>query len=241
MKTLAAPGQPRYATDGYAMEMGISPLRSPDAEVRMTRPTTDNRSPSSRRDDERELARTSAATRRTVVLGGLVLILFVTLVLAVLAIVPRWAPIVAAVPVIAFVLASALTASSRSAVRQRPASRPVHRSAAAEPAKVVAADAVADDWETWNAWDDADSWEAVPTTLPTYVTAPRASAVPRGIDRSRPGEWTGSAMVEEARAMRSRQTTDPLLRPEAEVDHGAMTAELPAITESQAPRRAVNE
>ena len=97
-----------------------------------------------------------------------------------------------------------------------------------------------DDWETWNAWDDEDSWEAVPQTLPTYVSAPRASAVPRGIDRAHPGEWTGEAMVETARAMRSRPRSAPLADP-ADIDHGAMTAELPALGEEYDERRAVNE
>ena len=97
-----------------------------------------------------------------------------------------------------------------------------------------------DDWETWNAWDDEDSWEAVPQTLPTYVNAPRASAVPRGIDRAHPGEWTGEAMVETARAMRSRPRSAPLADP-ADIDHGAMTAELPVVGDEYDERRAVNE
>lgn len=44
-----------------------------------------------------------------------------------------------------------------------------------------------------------DSWSAVPTTLPTYVTAPRATRVPRVIDLTTPGSWSGAAMVEQAR------------------------------------------
>lgn len=43
------------------------------------------------------------------------------------------------------------------------------------------------------------SWHAVPTTLPTYVTAPRATRMPRVIDLTTPGSWTGAAMVEQAR------------------------------------------
>ena len=43
------------------------------------------------------------------------------------------------------------------------------------------------------------SWSAVPTTLPTYVTAPRATRVPRVIDLTTPGSWSGAAMVEKAR------------------------------------------
>ena len=47
---------------------------------------------------------------------------------------------------------------------------------------------------------DSDAWEAVPTTLPTYVTAPRATRVPRVIDLTTPGSWNGQAMVDQAYA-----------------------------------------
>jgi hypothetical protein len=46
---------------------------------------------------------------------------------------------------------------------------------------------------------DSSSWSAVPTTLPTYVTAPRATRIPRVIDLTTPGSWSGAAMVEKAR------------------------------------------
>ncbi len=35
-----------------------------------------------------------------------------------------------------------------------------------------------------------DSWEPVPVPLPTYVTAPVAPRVSRGLDLSAPGTWT---------------------------------------------------
>lgn len=209
----------------------------------MTRSSTGSRPVGLDPEYERELIRQSAATRRAVVLGALTLVLLTTLVLAILAFVPRWAPVLAALPVVAFVLATSMTASSRSAERRESAPvrstrrAPVEEAAPKAPAARSAED---EEWENWNAWDD-DSWEAVPTTLPTYVTAPRASAVPRGIDRSRPGEWTGSAMVEAARAMRSRERSDALLRPPADVDHGADTAEIPAVQDQYPSRRAVNE
>jgi hypothetical protein len=47
--------------------------------------------------------------------------------------------------------------------------------------------------------EDPAAWHAVPTTLPTYVTAPRATRIPRVIDLTTPGSWTGSAMVAQAR------------------------------------------
>ena len=45
---------------------------------------------------------------------------------------------------------------------------------------------------------DGTSWSAVPTTLPTYVTAPRATRIPRVIDLTTPGSWSGAAMVAQA-------------------------------------------
>jgi hypothetical protein len=244
MRSLGSQGQVQYATDSYvlesrAMDMSLPPMRTPDREARMTRPTTQRPSEGLDPDYERELVRQSAATRRALVLGALTVILLVALVLAIAGVLPKWAPILAALPVVSFVLASSMTATSRS--ESRADTSPTRRPQAAPAARPAQAQAVAveDDWETWNAWDDEDSWEAVPTTLPTYVTAPRASAVPRGIDRSRPGEWTGSAMVETARAMRTRPRSAPLADA-ADIDHGAQTAEIPVVNDVDA-RRAVNE
>jgi hypothetical protein len=243
MRSLGSQGQVQYATDSYALEsremdLALTPMRTPERETRMTRSATQRPAEGMDPDYERELVRQSAATRRAIVLGALTVILLFALVLAIASILPQWAPIVAALPVVAFVLSSSMTASARS--EARPARKPARRSQAApaaEPSRAQAAVAD-DDWETWNAWDDdEDSWDAVPTTLPTYVTAPRASEVPRGIDRSRPGEWTGSAMVETAQAMRSRPRSAPLTDP-ADIDHGAQTAEIPVVSDS---RRAVNE
>jgi len=240
MKSLGSQGQVQYATDSYAldsrsMEMSLPTRRTPDPEARMSRPTTERPALGLDPDYERELVRQSAATRRAVVLGALTLILLVTLVLAVLGVVPRWAPILAALPVVGFVLAASMTASARTNAQSQGRTS---RASSAAPTAAPAPAEVEDDWETWNAWDDEDSWEAVPTTLPTYVTAPRASAVPRGIDRSRPGEWTGSAMVETARAMRSRPASGALTQ--GDVDHGAQTAEIPAVGQDYDERRAVN-
>lgn len=233
MRSLGSQGQVQYA-----MDMAVPPGVPQVTEVRMMRPSsaalTEGMDPSY----ERELARQSAATRRAVVLGVLTLLLLAALVLAVASFVPRWAPLMAALPVVAFVLATAMTASERS-VRRAPEQRERPRTAAPAAQAMAPAAAAQDDWETWNAWDDEDSWDAVPTTLPTYVTAPRASQVPRGIDRSRPGEWTGSAMVETAQAMRRRGR--PLVTQAADVDFGAETAEMPAVDSSYERQRAANE
>ena len=254
MSRLGTPGQPRYAgglddamhdmsmRDTQMLDMAAPPRRSPDREARMTRPTPARPAEGLDPEYERELVRQAAATRRAIVLGALTVILLVALVLAIVGVVPRWLPILAAVPVVAFVLAAALTASSRTSAR--PSSRSARRSEpearSAVPPAPSAQPEVQDDWETWNAWDDDDSWEPVPATLPTYVSAPRASAVPRGIDRAHDGEWTGEAMVETAQAMRSRPRSAPLADP-ADIDHSAATAEIPAVREDFDARRAVNE
>ena len=174
MRSLGGQGQVQYATDSYALEsravdVSLPPTHRPGSEARMTRPT--NARPAEGLDPsyERELVRQAAATRRSIVLGALTVILLVTLVLAIASIVPRWAPILAAVPVVAFVLATSMTASARSSRRVRPPGADVDpyrlraRRRRTDAAPAAQAD---DDWETWNAWDDEDSWEAVPQTLP---------------------------------------------------------------------------
>ena len=178
-------------------------------------------------------ARQAAARRRALVLGVLVAALAVVLILAVVSAVPRIVPVVWAIVVLGFVIATGLTASHRSVsapVARRTQAPQVH------PVAVPVTQAAADNWETWNAWDDDDqAWEAVPTTLPTYVNAPRASAIPRPIDRAHPGEWTGSAMVAAAQSMRREQVAFE------NVDHRAETAEIPVITaEYEDQRRAAN-
>jgi hypothetical protein len=168
-------------------------------------------------------------------LGSLAALLAVTLLMAVASVVPQWLPMFMAVLVAAFVVATAMTASqrttsktSRNSVRnahveptrsRRPVTTPVVPAATVAPA-------VDDDWENWNAWDDEDSWEAVPSTLPTYVNSPRASVIPRPIDRNRPNEWDGEAMVNAANTMRRHVDTAnaPIV-----VSHQDETAELPIV------------
>lgn len=238
--------QGAHADDYYSMAPtgpghGSAPRRRNDPEAQMRR-GDDTRQPSGYDFEgmdpsyERELVRRAAATRRAVVLGSLTAVLLLALILAIVGVLPQWVPILAAVPVVGFVLATALTASSRStaATTTRRAPAPRRRTAPQEAVATVSAE---DDWESWNAWDDEDSWDAVPTTLPTYVTAPRASAVPRGIDKAHAGEWTGEAMVETARAMRTRPAEPG--RDFVDVDFSAETAEIPVVAYDG--RRAANQ
>lgn len=199
------------------------------------------------RSAERDMARTpyrsltpkqqSMAIRRGMVLAGLSAVLAITLLLALFSVVPKWLPMLCILPVVGFLIASTMTSAQREQSANRDVARQdrERRDLRREMDEAIAASnprANEDDWENWNAWDD-DEWEAVPTTLPTYVSAPRASAMPRPIDKSRSGEWTGTAMVEAAQTMRRHQVRFD------DVDARATTAELPVITGTE--RRAVNE
>lgn len=252
MKSLSGRGQVQYAADGYDIDpVYSSPSPQYDRDGRPSRDFTEarmTRGSETRpaegvldQEYERELVRQQAATRRAIVLGVLTVLLLAVLILAAVGVMPKWAPILAALPVLAFVVATAMTASSRSSVGQgRERREAPRRRTRMEAAPAPVAQHEDDDWETWNAWDDDDAWDAVPTTLPTYVDAPRASAVPRPIDRSRPGEWTGEAMVETARAMRSRPVSEPL-SPASSISASDETAEIPAVRDHYSDRRAANQ
>ena len=237
-------------------------------------------------DDPREMARQSAAKRRAIIMGVLSGALALMLVLAMLGLVPRMAPIVMAIVVLSYVLAAAFTSSQRSkgagarrleseheyeyddvyedeldyddyheiAYHDEVADVAYPRSRGGRPqtrrtrdAQVAAA---MDDFLSWDPWEGEaetarDDWSAVPTTLPTYVNAPRATRVRRPIERDR--DWSGEAMVEAARTMRRpRVTVDDLDDDKyalesrsAEHDLDA-TSELPALRPEQT-RRAAGE
>jgi hypothetical protein len=188
-----------------------------------------------------------ASRRRAIVLGILTLSLVTLLVLGLLNMAPMWLAFVAAGLLGAYLIAAALTAQERGASRQVRRTRTLDVvDEQVEQVDVVVEEEVpatrsgrrrftslAEDpeWASWNAWDEDDAWEAIPQTLPTYVDAPRASAVPRQIDRDHDGQWTGSKMV--GVAQRSRRP----LTEEVIVDHSANTAEIPIVQEA----RAVNE
>lgn len=101
-------------------------------------------------------------------------------------------------------------------------------------------------WDPWEAEQSGEGWSAVPTTLPTYVNAPRATRVRRPIERDR--DWSGQAMVEVARTMRRpRITVDDLEDDRYElrstphdVASSEDTAELPSLGYEET-RRAAGE
>ena len=197
-------------------------------------------------------AQEAVAKRRAVVMGVLSAALAVVLALAVVGLVPRWAPIVLAVVVLTYVIAASMTSSRRAAgadrrsmaddesleygideyddefesefeedyrevaYADRVADVAYPRSRGTRPTSKRVRDAqmaaAMDDFLSWDPWEGEQSeerWSAVPTTLPTYVNAPRATRVRRPIERDR--DWSGQAMVEVARTMRRpRITVDDL-------------------------------
>lgn len=73
------------------------------------------------------------------------------------------------------------------------------------------------------------SWQPVRTPAPSYLSAPAATAVPRVIDAR--GGWTGSAMVEAARAMaeQSEAIVEAMPAPLLPASDPDITAEIPVI------------
>lgn len=161
-------------------------------------------------------AAAAAARRRAIVLAALITVVLLSLIGGFAGASPRWLPILLAGLLAAYLVAAAMTAGARaesSAAREPAAPRRARRA----PETSVE---VVDDFETWDAWEDDDSWSPVPATIPTYVTAPRATPVARPIDHAAGGVWSGSAMVDAANEMREAQRA---------VDARTETAEIPVV------------
>lgn len=177
-----------------------------------------------------------AARRRALTLAVLLSGLCLTLGLTLTGRLPNWAPIVAGSLVLTYLVLIAITAPTRAASRTA-------RFHGDEWA------AIGQDWAEEMGTDDRygiggnvrvdGRWEPAPANLPTYVNAPRATAKPRGIDRS--GEWSGAAMVEAAEGLRRRKVTPHRVAFEAD-DFGPDTTAVPKIRGYVDDlRRAVNE
>ena len=177
-----------------------------------------------------------AARRRALTLAVLLSGLCLTLGLTLTGRLPNWAPIVAGSLVLTYLVLVAITAPTRAAARMA-------RSEIDEWAYFEG------DWAEEMSTDDRygiggnvrvdGRWEPAPANLPTYVNAPRATAKPRGIDRS--GDWTGAAMVEAADGLRRRNVTPQRVAFEAD-DFGPDTTAVPKIRGYVDDlRRAVNE
>jgi hypothetical protein len=167
-------------------------------------------------------AAAAAARRRRRVLGILGVLLALWTVLALLHTVPRWTVVVPVMLVGGYLVAARRQAALAADLRRRQARRVTlaeaaraadardrdgesrarrgGRAVAPAPVTEQRPVAFASGVEVPVAQAAVgESWHAVPTTLPTYVTAPRATKIPRVIDLTTPGSWSGAAMVEQAR------------------------------------------
>ena len=198
----------------------------------------------------RDRARSQAAKRRSMVLAALTTMTALALIGTVLGFIPAFVPVATGLLLGAFLATTMMTASkrghaparnsklsyrefdevdhSREAIaRDRPRSR-------AELQK-----AELDDFANWDPWEEeVPGWEAVPQTLPTYITSPRATSIPRNIERN--GDWSGESMVNLVQQTRDEQKTELVAEPVANVSDA--TTEIPIIAaNSPYQARAVNE
>lgn len=83
--------------------------------------------------------------------------------------------------------------------------RPHVKATTTRPDAVAVRPAVRVDSGIESASASAAGWSAQPLTLPTYVTAPAATAVPRRLDAASAGGWDRAQMLREARDVRQQQ------------------------------------
>lgn len=180
------------------------------------------------------------------VFGVLILALVATVALVVVGLVPV---VVVAAPVVA------LGGFTYAAHRQVRAAQAVRRTKPAPLARpVVGAEPVVRTRTRTGVHPDG-TWDATSAPLPTYVTAPPASPVPRNIDTETKGAWTAAAMLEraqqeKARAERMEQAKqEAIAKARAEQaaadartrDEEYLAGEAASFSVRQLRRRAVNE
>ena len=199
----------------------------------------------------RDRARNQSAKRRSLVFATLTSITALALIGTVLGLAPVSVAITSGSLLVAFLVATMVTASKRN---QRPAQtrtrsyremhevdqgRDVRQGEERPQTRAELQNAELDEFAHWDPWDGEEpGWDAVPSTLPSYVTAPRATAVPRNIERS--GDWSGESMVNMVQQARDSQSDD-LVR-ESITNVSDSTAEIPIIrANSPYQARAVNE
>jgi hypothetical protein len=229
-RAVVMPGRPAGAQD---VQVSVACASAPPDEPRQ-RPARADRAQRSSQAPEVPLSPAArAARRRRWVLLGLLLVTTAVLVAGLLHRLPRWAVAVPALVTVLFLVSARRQVARREQMRRRriqraslsevareaTAGRTVStrarrgvRATSARPEPVVApgidlAEA-ADSAPAAAAVGDERGWAAVPTTLPTYVTAPAATRVPRNIDRETPGSWSGAAMLEQARSTRQEEVCE---------------------------------
>lgn len=198
----------------------------------------------------RDRARTQAAKRRSMVLGALTSMTALALIGTVLGFIPAFVPIATGLLLVAFLLTTMMTASKRDQAPARNSKRSYRefhevdevREARRDQGPLTRAElqkAELDDFANWDPWEEeVPGWDAVPQTLPTYITSPRATSIPRNIERN--GDWSGESMVNLVQQTRDAQKTELVAEPVANVSDA--TTEIPIIAaNSPYQARAVNE
>jgi hypothetical protein len=238
--------------------------------VTTTPATAARRTPAPARSPRRE-ARAHLARRRARTLLALGLLAVALGVLAVLSVVPVWAPLLAGLLLAGFVVNLRVQAK-RSAERRRRGARPVPARPAdrsvgrpapqpdtgserAATSRALVVEAKGQPLPSTSAAPGAEAgapaatgadgdpiWQPNPMPLPTYVTAPKAVRPIRVIDLTTPGAWTSGRLLEDEVPV----VEDTLAA--ADADAEALDALLEhdvavdeAGSRSHAPRRAVND
>ncbi len=198
----------------------------------------------------RDRARSQAAKRRSIVLAALTSLTAIALIGVILGFIPAFAAIATGLFLVAFLVTTMLTASKRDQGAVRTSSRSyrefhevdrsrelIERDRPRSRAELQKAEL--DDFANWDPWEEEEpGWDAVPQTLPSYVTSPRATAIPRNIERN--GDWSGESMVNMVQAVRDAQKAELVREPVVNVSDA--TTEIPIIrANSSYLARAVNE
>ncbi|MEO6821951.1 MAG: hypothetical protein ABI468_05700 [Candidatus Nanopelagicales bacterium] len=234
-RSVVMPGRPRGAQDPQVTVTGAC---APEQTKSASAATLAGAMTQQRPEPRRALVVVAAGRRRRVLLGLLVVTVLV-LAAGLLHKVPMWTAVAPALLLVAFVV-SARRARMRTELVQR---RKLQRQSLTEAARAAQTGRAAGARRRVRATDavpaaasgvgidllvtatpggvgaaaavDERGWSAVPTTLPTYVTAPAATRVPRVIDRTTPGAWSGAAMLEQARTTRQESREDSGMRVES--------------------------
>jgi len=201
----------------------------------------------------RERAKAQAAKRRSMVLAALTSVTAIALIGTVLGFIPAFVAITAGVVLSAFLVITMLTASKREQTPARSSKRAYRELHEVDEVREQRRDqrpltkaelqkAELDDFANWDPWEEeAPSWDAVPQTLPSYVNSPRATAIPRNIERN--GDWSGESMlnlVNRAQEVRDANEAELVRGQVANVSDA--TTEIPIIrANSTYQARAVNE
>jgi len=193
----------------------------------------------------RDRARAKAAKRRSMVLAALTSITAIGLIGTVMGFIPAVVAIITGILLGAFLVTTMLTASKRDQAPVRSSSstkrayREFHeveevRESRKEQRPLTRAElqrAELDEFANWDPWEEeTPGWDAVPQTLPSYITSPRATAIPRNIERN--GDWSGESMLDLVNKVQQDRVANV----------SDATAEIPIIrANSSYQARAVNE